>query len=72
MFFTQLIYNFCITLTFFFLWSTIEFVFLHVNHKYLMVDLKKKLLKLYKSCIRNITHIYIPNNQSVAYMAHMI
>jgi hypothetical protein len=33
---------------FLFLWSTIGFIFIHVGPKYLMLDLKKKLLELYK------------------------
>jgi hypothetical protein len=56
----QLSYNFCTTLTtFFFLWSTIGSVFLYIGLKYLMVDLKKKLLESYKKCARNITLIKI-------------
>jgi len=57
------LHNFCTTLNyffffFFFWWSTIGFIFLHVSHKYSMVDLWKKLLELCKSCARNIT-LYI-------------
>jgi hypothetical protein len=43
----QLSYNFRSTLTFFFFkWSTIGSVFLHVGPKYSMVNLKKKIVKL--------------------------
>jgi hypothetical protein len=37
---------------FLFLLLIIGFVFLHVGLKYSMVDLKKMLLELYKSCAR--------------------
>lgn len=55
----QLLYKFnFFFFSFFLLWSTIKFVFLRVNLKYLMVILKKKVVKSYTKVVqegKNIT-----------------
>jgi hypothetical protein len=56
---------YCTILTFFFffffLLSIIGFIFLHAGLKFSIVDLKKKLLELCKSCAKNIIIIFLEN-----------
>jgi hypothetical protein len=52
------VYKFCITLVQPFLKLSIISVFLYVSHTYPIVDLKKKLLGLYKNCKHIISLCY--------------
>jgi hypothetical protein len=55
------LYNSNFFFFFFFLLSIIGFIFLHAGLKFSIVDLKKKLLELCKSCAKNIIIIFLEN-----------
>jgi hypothetical protein len=68
MFLAQLSHKFCTTLTTFFVWSTIWFVFLYVGPKYLMTNLKKKLLELCKSYTKIVQETLLINKYYAKYL----
>jgi len=64
MFIAQFLHN----SNYIFLGSIIGFVFIHVSSTYSMVDLKKKLLELYKDCIRVVQETLFSFKYSVIYI----